>query len=378
MARIAVAHTDLGAKGGGEGVCMNVLAALQDCHDLALLTLASPDIAELDRYFDTDVSDVPIRRPPFVERILDRSELPLYNLENALLSRFVDSVAENFDLVISTDNEISPSIPAIQYVHTPRFGRLVTSKRVGEDSFGDHLYDRLAYRVGGFDAEEIRDSRLLTNSRWMANIVQDVYDVRPDVLYPPVDTSGLDPAPWDEREDGFVTVGRITPYKNVTQAVRIVDGVRERGHDVHHHIVGPPTDEAYATEVREMAADRDHVSVEGELRREELEAMLSTHKWGLHAKRHEHFGMAVAELVAAGAVAFAPDNGGQQDIVGERDELLYQTPEEAVEKIHRVLSDEGVRRDVRQTPGTIERRFGRDRFREEIRDVVNDELAGRR
>ena len=378
MAHIAVAHTDLRAKGGGEGVCMNVLAALEGRHDVELLTLTAPDFVELNRYFDTDVRDVAVRRPPLVESALDRSDLPLYNLENALLSRFVDRHAGEFDLVVSTDNEISPSIPAVQYVHTPRFGRLVTSKRVGEDGFVDHLYDRLAYRAGGFDAEEVRDSRLLTNSRWMANIVQDVYDARPDVVYPPVDTSGLDPAPWDEREDGFVTVGRLTPYKNVTEAIRIVDGVRERGHDVHHHVVGPPTDEAYAAEVRAMAADREYVTVEGELPREEVEALLSTHKWGLHAKRHEHFGMAVAELVAAGTVTFVPDNGGQRDIVEGREELLYRTPAEAVEKADRVLSDDHLRHDLRRTPEAIEDRFGRDRFREEVREAVADELAGRR
>lgn len=195
---------------------MNVLSALEARHDVTLLTLTSPGLSALNRYFDTDVSDVAVRRPPLVESALRRTDLPLYDLENAILSRFVESRADEFDLVVSTDNEISPSIPAIQYVHTPRFGRLVTSKRVGEDSFVDHLYDRLAYRVGGFDAERIRGSRLLTNSRWMANVVQDVYGVRPDVVYPPVDTSGFDPAPWDERERLYCG-GRATGRVRVTR-----------------------------------------------------------------------------------------------------------------------------------------------------------------
>ena len=382
MAKVAVAHTDLTAKGGGEGVCMNVLSALSADHDVTLLCLTAPDFGELNRYFNTDVrrAEVAVRRPPFVEDLLDRVDLPLYNAENALLSRFVERHADAFDLVVSTDNEISPppSLPAIQYVHTPRFGRLVTTKRVGEDSFVDHAYDRLAYRLGGFDAREVRESVLLTNSRWMANIVQDTYDARPEVVYPPVDTAEFDPAPWDDREDGFVTLGRITSYKNVKEAIRVVDGVRERGHDVHHHVVGPPTDEDYAAEVREMAADRDYVDVEGELPRAELVETVSTHKWGLHAKRHEHFGMAVAELVAGGAVPFVPDNGGQRDIVRNREELCYRTPAEAVDKIDRVLSDASLRRDVRQDPGEIEARFGRDRFRDEMRELVADTLAGRR
>lgn len=124
---------------------------------------------------------------------LDRYSL--YNLRNALLNRHVERHREEFDLVVSTDNELSGDPPAIQYIPMPRFGRLVTSKRVGEDGFVDHLYDRLSYRIGGFDAEQIRASALLTNSRWMANVVQDVYDAQPEVVHLPVDTEGLDPPP---------------------------------------------------------------------------------------------------------------------------------------------------------------------------------------
>ncbi|MDS0474560.1 glycosyltransferase [Natrinema sp. 1APR25-10V2] len=152
----------------------------------------------------------------------------------------------------------------------------------------------------------------------MANVVQDVYDVHPEVVHPPVDTEGFDPRPWDEREDGFVTVGRLARYKNVAETIRIVDGVRERGHDVHHHVVGPSYDPEYRRELEAMADARDYVTLEGELPREELVDLLCTHRYGLHGKRNEHFGMAVAKFVAAGAIPVIPDNGGQRDIVDRR------------------------------------------------------------
>lgn len=65
MSRICVAHTNLMAKGGGEGVCMTALEALQDRHDVALCTLFPPDWEELNRYFDTAVRpvDVAVHRP---------------------------------------------------------------------------------------------------------------------------------------------------------------------------------------------------------------------------------------------------------------------------------------------------------------------------
>ncbi len=52
MVRIAVAHTDLMAKGGGRAVCMTVLEALHRYHDVRLLTLMRPNFAELNRYFN--------------------------------------------------------------------------------------------------------------------------------------------------------------------------------------------------------------------------------------------------------------------------------------------------------------------------------------
>lgn len=94
--------------------------------------------------------------------------------------------------------------------------------------------------------------------------------------------------------------------------------------------------------------------------------MLCTHRYGLHGKCREHFEMAVAEMVAGGAISFVPDNVGQSDIVDRREELLYGTPDEAVTKIDQVCSDSDRRRDVRLDPARVEARFGRDRFRDEI------------
>lgn len=133
--RIGVAHTDLMSKGGGESVCLNVIEALQDDHDVTLLTLTQPDASELDQYFEVDIGHVDVERPPIVERLLDYLDLPLYNIRNALLNQFIQRRADSYDLIFGTDNEISIDTPSIQYIHTPRFGQLVTTKRVGEDSF---------------------------------------------------------------------------------------------------------------------------------------------------------------------------------------------------------------------------------------------------
>lgn len=374
MARVALAHTDLTAKGGGEAVGVRALEALQGDHEVHLLTLTDPDLAELEAYFDADVDPVPVHRPDGLAGRLAReaSRRQRYNLENALLNRFVGEHAGDYDLVVSTDNELSPSPPCLQYIHTPRFARLVVSKRVGQDSFVDHAYDRLCYRLGGYEAQRIQASQLLANSDWMADIVQAVYDVRPDVVHPPVHAEDMRQAarPWDEREPGFVAIGRLAPWKNLEDVIAIVDGVRERGHDVHLHIAGPVGEETYAERIRSLAAPRDHVQLEGELSRAELADLAGRHRYGLHGKRHEHFGIVVAELVAAGAIPFVPDQGGQREIVDHREELVYDTVPQAVDRIDAVLSEPKRQAELRRTLGAVEERFGCQRFREEIRAHV--------
>lgn len=379
MSHICVAHTNLMAKGGGEGVCMTTLEALQNHHDVTLCTLFPLDWEELNHYFETAVhpENVSVYRPIGVNQLLNQIDIPLYNLQNALLNRVIERRIDEFDTVVSTDNEVSLPIPTIQYIHTPRFGRLVTTKRVGEDSFVDHAYDRLSWYVGGYDPNEVRSSVLLTNSNWMANIVHDTYDVRPRVVHPPVDTRGFTPRPWDQRENGFVIVGRIARYKRVDQVIRVIDGVRDHGHDVHLHVIGPGYDGAYRHEIERLAQEREYVILDGELSRAELIERICTHRYGIHGKRNEHFGMAVAELVAGGALPFVPDSGGQRDIVNHCDELMYTTVDDAVMKIDQVLSNPSLATELRFDPDSIERRFGRERFKETINDLVDETIEGR-
>ena len=68
--------------------------------------------------------------------------------------------------------------------------------------------------------------------------------------------------------------------------------------------------------------------VQGDAKR----ALLRGHRFGIHCRSHEPFGIAVAELAAAGCVTFVPDGGGQVEIVDHPD-LIYTSPEAAIEKI---------------------------------------------
>jgi glycosyltransferase involved in cell wall biosynthesis len=360
-------------KGGAEGVGMNVLEALQDHYDVTLLTLTHPDIAELNSYYNTAVDErkIDVQQIGWMTPTLYKQTKRFHLMKNALVSRLMAGRADEFDLVFCTYNELSLPSRSLQYIHMPQFRRWTNND---DSSPFASIYDEVCKAIEGFDVELIGTNHLLANSEWTAEVTEETYGTRPEVVYPPVDTEGFVDTPWEEREDGFVAVGRIGPKKNVLRTIGIIESLYDRGHDVHLHIIGPPHGTEYMARVEKAAEQHDFVYLEGVMERQALVELVCNHKYGIHGKGHEHFGMAVAELAAGGTIPFVPNGGGQREIVHEREELLYETTEEAVEKIGRVLSNPELRTELRGELDDIEERFGRSRFKRTVREVVEETL----
>ncbi|WP_227352862.1 glycosyltransferase family 4 protein [Haladaptatus salinisoli] len=375
MARIAVVHPDFSVKGGAEAVSMNVLEALQADHDVTLFTTVRPDFDALNRYYNTEVGGVSVAVPAVnsLARRLVGSRFGL--VQYAILNRAIRSKTDAFDLVVGTYNELAAGDSALLYVHHPLYRQPEESLDAREQTSARRAYERLCSAVAGVTDEHLRRSTVFANSGWMAKLVNRVYDADARPLYPPVDTTEFDPLPPDEQELGFVAIGRFAPDKNTLRNIEIIERVRERGHDVHLHLVGPSHLSDYHERVRRTAAEYDFVHVEEELPREELTKLVDAHRYGLHGKENEHFGMVVAEMLAGGAIPFVPNSGGQREIVDERPELLYDSVEGAVERIDAVLSDSALEAELRGDLARASERFGRARFRERIRETVRESVA---
>lgn len=371
--QIAIAHHNLMEMGGAEGVGMNVIEALQNDYEISVLTLTNPDIDALNDFYNTSVDEnaIDIQQLGRMTPALYKKTKRFHLMKNAFVSRLMAKRADQFDLVFCTYNELSLPGRSLQYIHMPQFRRWANGS--GDNLFFD-LYDEVGKAIEGFDTELIGTNHLLANSEWTAGVTEETYGVRPDVVYPPVDMEGFVDTPWSDREDGFVTVGRIRPKKNVLRTIKIVAALHNRGHDVHLHIVGPSQGTEYLSSVEDAADQHEFVHLEGVLSRQKLVDLICTHKYGIHGKNHEHFGMAVAELAVAGTIPFVPDGGGQREIVNEREELLYETKDDAVEKIDHVLSTPELQSELTATIGNIEERFGRHRFQRIIRNVVDEQL----
>lgn len=385
MSSIAVVH-DRFDIGGAEAVCFAVLDALQKEHDLHLYALECPNFEELNATFGTSVSNVSVHVPDKLVSIYDSCIKSLNKLtggffggqiptEWALLSRRFRDEWNKHDLRISTRGEYPFSEPGIQYIHHPILNVGKTDDGVFSANGLYSLYNRICTRIAGSVPSAVRRSVLLTNSEWTAEQIEPVYGTRPRVVYPPIATNEFSPRPWLEQENGIVWIGRIESDKNPLQALKIFEQLQgQESNNLHIHMIGPQGKSKYTKQVCQRAELLDSVHLEGAISRKKLVDLVESHRWALHTKPYEHFGMVVAEFVAGGCVPFVPASGGQVEIINRQDVLCYTSTEDAVMKIKSLLEPGRRPDEILDNLSNASERFGHDRFQREIRSYVESDL----
>jgi glycosyltransferase involved in cell wall biosynthesis len=298
--------------------------------------------------------------------------------------RFCRSVAPEYDLMLSTFNDMDLGKPAIQYCHHPGMAMAFQPEIVRRMTDGEttlprffpsrcRLHRALA-SASGYRERRVRRNVTLANSAWTARIMEQAYDRPVEVVYPPV---GEIPAalPWEERENGFLCIGRFVRTKRIHMMIEILERVRALGFDVHLHVVSSHAAPDYLAELQpSLRAHAAWVHLEWSLPREQLFRLLSRHRYGIHAMENEHFGMAVAEMVKAGMIPFVPDSGGQVEIVDEP-RLIYADPEDAAAKIAALLGNRELQRSTLQHLTRQSAKFSRARFEAELQASVARRLA---
>lgn len=368
MARIGVLHNTLDFRGGADAVCVHTCAALADAHDVTLFTISAADPEDVAAQFDVEL-DVKVAEPPGAAAIASGFSAiapytgPQLAARTALIRAFFMRHADDFDMAVSTTNELSLPIPSVQYVHFPQFH--LNRTPTGEAGRFDRVWNRVAAPT---QVELDRDVRLLANSSWTADVVADIYGHRPAVCHPPVDP--IEGEPWADRNPGIVILGRIAPDKRTLDAIRVVDGLRDASYDVHCTVVGsaPAAYREYVGRVRDVVAERSYVTLETDVSRQRVRDLLGRNRYGLNVKPNEHFGMAVAEYIAAGMLAFAPDTGGQVDVLNGNQRQLFGDIDEAIDLLGEAI-------DAGWQPTDDKNHFGREQFADEMRDHVETLLS---
>jgi glycosyltransferase involved in cell wall biosynthesis len=106
------------------------------------------------------------------------------------------------------------------------------------------------------------------------------------------------------------------------------------------------------------------------LSREQLAVEMAQHRYGIHAMENEHFGIAPAEIQRAGCITFVHNSGGPREIVGEHQLLVFDSVEDAADKIVNVLTDPSLEESLRAHVARQRERFSVDGFCASLRESV--------
>jgi glycosyltransferase involved in cell wall biosynthesis len=358
--RILVWYCRLVPHGGAPGVAAWILEALREDYAVTLLTSEPVDFSLLDRCYGTSLADsnVEVRTiAPAVRGFLgldpDRGSIQ----KHAYLMRVCKRIRHQYDLVVGADNEGDFGPPAIQYIHYPFLAHVYP--RVGS-SCDLPLGQKLAgmckgeirpwMLVGDYSFDRMKANHTLVNSDWTGRWVKSVYGIDSTTVHPPAPGIFSEIA-WEDREDGFVMIGRLCGGKQFDWCLKVLSVVRTKFPQVRMHVVGTSYSEAcdYPACLRALVkANSSWAALHEDISRRELAALIARQRYGMHAFKDEHFGMAVAEMLRAGCIPFVHNSGGPPEIVGHDSRLIYDSAEEAAQKIMQVLGNPAAQEDIRQ------------------------------
>lgn len=188
-----------------------------------------------------------------------------------------------------------------------------------------------------------RVTRFVAISRHVEERIRRIYGRDADVVYPPVAIERFRPAP--RREDFYLTVSALVPYKRVDVIVEAFNRLGRR-----LVVVGEGSEYRRLTRLA-----RKNVTLTGWLPHHEVADLMARCRGFVYAAE-EDFGIVLAEAQAAGAPVIAYGVGGATEIVYDGSEaptgvfFSRQTPEAlaaAVERFERLAFDpESARRNA--------------------------------
>ena len=364
--------------GGGNGVAAWMLQSLVPEHDVTVLSWRPVEVDPINRFFGTALTPSQFKSivvPALWQAVPNRVPVPAALLKSSVIMRYTRKIADDFDVLLGVHNEIDYGRRGIQYVHYPTYLR----PRPEVDLRWYHrsrpvlnAYYSAADYVAGFSMDRMKTNVTLANSNWTASHIRRFLGIEAQTLYPPV----ADPAPappWSERKSGFISIGRLSPEKEYERSMQILAEVRKTHRDITFTIVGT-TDrhgrKYFEALQREAARHGSWITFRDNVTREEIKSLMASHRYGIHGMREEHFGMAPAEMVRAGMIAWVPNGGGQVEIVGDSPQLRFDSEAEAVDLINRTLSSAAEQSRLRDLLDARAQLFSTGRFVSETRRIV--------
>ena len=379
--RIAIVYPRLGEGGGSESKALWTAEALKSDYRVTLITMGEVDLGRLNEYYGTSLrsDEIEIVEIPIPHPLRERFDA----LRSYRLARFCKRRASGFDVMMSCYNMMDFGRRGIQLIADVSFDdRLRRAFHPKSDGLKKFFYEKSPFRwaylkfaqiLSGQTDDGWRKNLTVANSRWSSELMKSVFGAETRIIYPPV-IGGFPRVSEDEKENGFICIGRLVPEKRVDRMIEILEGVRGRGWKIHLHIVGKVEPSGYVEGLRQRCeTKKDWIFWEGTVMGQEKMELMARHKFGISGCEREAFGIAVAEMVKAGSIVWVPNGGGQVEIV-KHPTLIYRDMEDGVNKIEGVLRSQKIQEDLRNHLGKQSEGFSTEGFMSEIKTMVEEFL----
>ena len=321
--RIAIVHEWFTQWSGSEQVLEQMLACFPEA-DLFAVT-SSPDRQGAQVLGERRIRTSFVQKLPFGRR-LPQLWLPILPLAIEQLD------LRGYDLVISNSHCVakgvicSPYTRHLAYVHSPmRYAWDLRQEYAAKLPFVVRsIWNYAMHRLRSWDAlSAMRPDALACNSHYIASRIRHAWNRPSTVIYPPVDVASFSPG-GGERDDVYISVSRMVPYKRMVVIARAFSRMPKRT----LHMIG--TGSEYR-EIQEIAAKHKNIRLLGHVSRADLIYRLGRARAFIFAAE-EDFGIAPVEAQACGTpvIAFARGGATESVIPGVTGLFFHEQSESAI------------------------------------------------
>jgi glycosyltransferase involved in cell wall biosynthesis len=358
--RVALVHDWLTSMRGGERVLAELIRLLPDAELFTLVHVPGSVTPEIERLH---INSSWLNGLPGI-RHWYRQALPLFP---HAIERFD---LRGFDLVISSSHcaakgvRVPAGVSHVCYCHTPMRYLYDQGEAYARRS---NLVQRagLALTRTWLQRWDIgtasRVTRFIANSRHVHERITHIYGRQAGMVHPPVDVERFQPA--QERDDYYLSVAALVPYKRVDLVVRAFNQLGRR-----LIVVGSGPERTHLERIA-----RSNIEFTGWITDASLAALLAGAR-GLVFAGVEDFGIALVEAQAAGTPVIAYAAGGALETVvaGETGVLFREQTADSVQDAVRFAEQ------LEFAPGALYHnalRFRPERFRDAMRVELDNVLA---
>lgn len=380
MMKIAVIHHSLNIPGGAERLCLAFIEALRrKRHEVTLITVEKTDWNLVQRNFGNVVT--PNNEDFLAEcrfsKFLSSIPFASFYFTAYVLKLLLSRSRRRYDLLINTFGDAVNSVADITYVHFPLraavdFSQIpaFTSKQMW--SATAPLYDMAMSFL-----DRISPGELLTNSKFMQEIIKNALHRKSLVVYPPVDAETFSSRCLKSRKNGRIvaTISSYTPKRHLEQIPLIAKHTESA-----KFVVMGKADEYSLLTLRKLQTLVKTLHVEDRVKLltnvpiDKFLEILSRAKVYLHVMPWDHFGISVVEAMASGCVPVVHRSGGPWlDILdGRQGEygFSYVTVDEAASFIGALVTDENLRSKMASRALYRAKKFDRSVFMKKVVKVV--------